>query len=430
MGDVDGHLVAESVVNEGTVSTDRTRWQEWVASNATPPTAPRKVIIDCDPGLDDCEALMLCLGDPSVTVVAITVVSGNVSVHQCARNVQRILRVCGRVDVPVFVGSSRPLLSDRQHAEYYHGRDGLGNADPVGDEVASAETPVLGDEVAAMALVRLCREHLEPTSGTTDLHARAAALEQAAAELEVKLGEFSAKGKFEDARRVQHEVAVLRDQADVCRQTASHAKPAVDIVALGPLTNLALACRLSRTFPATVRSLVCMGGTLDARGNVPNFPTNEFNFHADPEAVEIVFGDMHRLVVVTWEACLSRAVDWAVWEQWLNDAAAASEAGRRKAAFLRRIRAQTQGMTRAFVPCDPLAAAIYLRPDLLVPLGSDPEQTPVFFRHVKMELSGKATRGQLVVDWSNLTHHHPNAFVVRDTDVDAFGRVFVQALSA
>ena len=52
------------------------------------------------------------------------------------------------------------------------------------------------------------------------------------------------------------------------------------------MTNVALACRLSETFPSTVKELVWMGGCQYAKGNVTL--TSEFNINNDPEAAHIV----------------------------------------------------------------------------------------------------------------------------------------------
>ena len=59
--------------------------------SSSSPAMTRKVIIDCDPGIDDAVALCMALFDPRLEVVAVTAVGGNVSAEQSTRNVQAIL---------------------------------------------------------------------------------------------------------------------------------------------------------------------------------------------------------------------------------------------------------------------------------------------------------------------------------------------------
>lgn len=71
----------------------------------------KKIIIDCDAGIDDAQAIILALS-LDIEVVAITCVAGNVGVDQVAKNVLRILDVCGRTDIPVYKGADRALLGE------------------------------------------------------------------------------------------------------------------------------------------------------------------------------------------------------------------------------------------------------------------------------------------------------------------------------
>ena len=85
----------------------------------------RKVIIDCDTGVDDALAILLCL--KNLDVVGITTVGGNVGLENTQRNTRYVTEVAGRTDVPVFAGYSRPLLVPLHDASYVHGVGGLGN---------------------------------------------------------------------------------------------------------------------------------------------------------------------------------------------------------------------------------------------------------------------------------------------------------------
>ena len=71
---------------------------------------PRKVIIDCDPGIDDSLAIMLALSMPEeIEVVGITVAAGNAPVEMGYGNALKVLKFMERLDVPVFMGADRPL---------------------------------------------------------------------------------------------------------------------------------------------------------------------------------------------------------------------------------------------------------------------------------------------------------------------------------
>ena len=85
----------------------------------------RKVVIDCDTGVDDAMALLLCL--KRLDVVGITTVGGNVGLANTQRNTRYVTEVTGCTDVPVFAGYARPLLVPLQDASYVHGAGGLGN---------------------------------------------------------------------------------------------------------------------------------------------------------------------------------------------------------------------------------------------------------------------------------------------------------------
>lgn len=88
----------------------------------------RKVIIDCDPGIDDALALMLALSSPELDVLGITITSGNVSADKGAKNALKILKWMDRTDIPVYLGERLPLVRDYVNAEDTHGEDGLGES--------------------------------------------------------------------------------------------------------------------------------------------------------------------------------------------------------------------------------------------------------------------------------------------------------------
>lgn len=68
------------------------------------------------------------------------------------------------------------------------------------------------------------------------------------------------------------------------------------VIAVGPLTNLAHAERLSPGILDKAREVIVMGGTVCEPGNAS--PTAEFNFYADPEAAAEVIAASERLTIV------------------------------------------------------------------------------------------------------------------------------------
>src|SRR3954469_22368062 len=87
----------------------------------------RTFLIDTDTASDDAVALIMALRDPDVRVAAITVVAGNVPLEQATKNALYTAELCGRSDVPIYAGADKPLSRACEHAEWFHGKDGLGN---------------------------------------------------------------------------------------------------------------------------------------------------------------------------------------------------------------------------------------------------------------------------------------------------------------
>jgi inosine-uridine nucleoside N-ribohydrolase len=91
---------------------------------------PLPVIIDTDPGIDDCLALLLALNSPELDVRAISISYGNTVVENAFRNaVEIIRRVKHPIRVPFGIGARRPLKRQLDVAADTHGVSGLGYAD-------------------------------------------------------------------------------------------------------------------------------------------------------------------------------------------------------------------------------------------------------------------------------------------------------------
>jgi purine nucleosidase len=95
---------------------------------SAPETAPRKVILDCDPGIDDAFAIAFGCGHPAIELCGVTTVAGNVGLDRTTANALAVLEFLGRGDVPVAAGSPVPLLRPFSDAHDVHGETGLGAA--------------------------------------------------------------------------------------------------------------------------------------------------------------------------------------------------------------------------------------------------------------------------------------------------------------
>ena len=85
-----------------------------------------KYFIDTDTASDDAVALLMALEWHDVEVLGISIVSGNMSVEQGSINARYTVELCKK-EVPVYVGADAPLVKKREHADWFHGPDGMGN---------------------------------------------------------------------------------------------------------------------------------------------------------------------------------------------------------------------------------------------------------------------------------------------------------------
>ncbi|MGA7409654.1 MAG: nucleoside hydrolase [Bryobacteraceae bacterium] len=84
------------------------------------------ILIDTDTASDDAVALIMALRSGAGRVIAITTVAGNVPVEQATRNALYTAQLCG-ADTPVYQGAAKPLTRSLVIADWFHGRDGLGD---------------------------------------------------------------------------------------------------------------------------------------------------------------------------------------------------------------------------------------------------------------------------------------------------------------
>lgn len=188
------------------------------------------------------------------------------------------------------------------------------------------------------------------------------------------------------------------------------------LVALGPLTNLALALRLDPELPKRVARLVVMGGAVTGHGNTGKVPA-EFNIGFDPEAAHIVFEAFPAFDLVDWEATVRHAFDNDEFDQWLA-------AGDQRAEFFRQIigaarRYNAEHDRVGLIAADALAMAVALDPSIV---------TRSEKRAVAIELDGRLTRGATVVDWGGRLGRPAQANIVLEVDQRRFADMVRVAL--
>ncbi|MCP4536317.1 MAG: nucleoside hydrolase [Chloroflexi bacterium] len=189
-------------------------------------------------------------------------------------------------------------------------------------------------------------------------------------------------------------------------RVANESPGELTLVAIGPLTNLALATRLDPMLPTKYKRLVVMGGSIRGTGNVTT--TAEFNAYTDPEAAAIVFDAWPGLTLISWETTM----DHGFTAQQIETLMAIDSP---RAEFFRRITQQTieflhqfMGRRELLTP-DGLAVAVALEPDIV---------RKAEMHHVQVELAGHHTRGQTPVDWFDQSGHEPNVNVVLEVDME------------
>lgn len=197
---------------------------------------------------------------------------------------------------------------------------------------------------------------------------------------------------------------------------ADQAPGLLTLVALGPLTNIALATRLDPTLPQKYRRLVVMGGAVLAKGNSWERAA-EFNFYCDPESAAVVLANWPGLTLVPWETCLAHGLPPDQVEQLARGASPRAELFRRT--IQKRFVEREPGESVLSVP-DPLAMAVALEPGIVRRSEA---------QYIEVELSGRMTRGQTVVDWYGLTGRPPNVEIVYEIDRERFWELMQTAFA-
>jgi inosine-uridine nucleoside N-ribohydrolase len=316
-----------------------------------------RLVIDTDPGIDDALALVLALSSPDVSVEGIATVAGNVDVDQATTNLLRLLAVADpAIPIRVAKGAAAPLKATLVTAAHVHGDDGLGNLDQFVD----------------------------------------------------------ADGRLRYPKPVH--ALEMQDGADLILELADRFGGDLVLVALGPLTNVALALERDRRTLARVGRIVVMGGAVSVPGNVT--PAAEFNFYVDPDAAAAVLDAGLPLEIVPLD--VTEQVVLAQAELARRLAASPSPLGRFVADFsLHGFAVGRHG--RGIVMHDPLAVGVAL----------DPTLVEFEHLHVEVEAEGRITRGMSLADRRDIPAHRkrrPNCRVAMTVDAPRFLALFLDRL--
>eukprot|EP00388_Colpodella_angusta_P024510 GDKJ01064322.1.p1 GENE.GDKJ01064322.1~~GDKJ01064322.1.p1 ORF type:complete len:372 (-),score=67.72 GDKJ01064322.1:225-1340(-) len=212
----------------------------------------------------------------------------------------------------------------------------------------------------------------------------------------------------------------------------------LEIVALGPLTNLATAYNLDATFSTKLKTVHIMGGNHTGRGNVTH--AAEFNFMADPEAAQVVLSDFDcEVEVTTWETTLAHVTtERALYEmcvadtdesrlfRCMNDACLSRPTTDTRVNYESVVKMPSTIMNGQrilypsfdvlgvdgsrkthFISCDAIAMVAFLLPQHV--------QTRLKHR-LTVETGGKYSRGLMVLGWVHGRHGNPE-LSIRDRSI-------------
>ena len=84
----------------------------------------KKIILDCDPGMDDSMAIIMAAKSPAVDLLAVTAVNGNYPVDVTSTNARKIMELLDITDVPVARGMEKPIVRESPKDPFTHGVDG------------------------------------------------------------------------------------------------------------------------------------------------------------------------------------------------------------------------------------------------------------------------------------------------------------------
>jgi len=214
--------------------------------------------------------------------------------------------------------------------------------------------------------------------------------------------------------------AARRDYAqggvtELIRGAAERHRGTLEILAVGPLTNIATALSEHPELASMLKRITIMGGALRG-GNMTL--ASEFNLYCDPEAARLVFESGCELTMVGLDVTLKPELPLSVFDRIRAAPGPQADVVGRILDFMMRRKDE-------FGADDPnlhdvIALAAIVRPSLF--------KFETYYVH--LETAGEVTRGMTVADFNNISKRPPNARVAVDIDVDGFWNWFVDLFGA
>ncbi|XP_014221187.1 uncharacterized protein LOC106648647 [Trichogramma pretiosum] len=205
------------------------------------------------------------------------------------------------------------------------------------------------------------------------------------------------------------DIRALKEEHAVCalHRISNEYHGQVTVICLGPLTNIALTMKMYPQFVNSVDKFLVMGGNNTAVGNTTS--QAEFNFYADPESVHIVLSNVKKnLYLLPWETCMRSTIT----HEWRKTVV--GKINNPVNNFLSTIDDAIYDQDKKikvpfYRPCDAFVSAFFLRPDIA---------KSIKMYHIDIELNGKRTRGQVVID--HLMMNEPNAYIIEEINYELF----------
>ncbi|MDC7807731.1 nucleoside hydrolase [Luteimonas sp BLCC-B24] len=187
------------------------------------------------------------------------------------------------------------------------------------------------------------------------------------------------------------------------------------LVALGPLTNVALALKLDPSLPTRIARFVTMAGAVTGHGNIT--PSAEFNVFFDPEAAKIVFEAFPHFELSDWEATVAHGLPHDQVVAWMH-------AGGERARFYEAISRKTREWSADRRGDDWHSADALAMAWVLAPEGAEETVT----RPIDVVTDHGPARGATIVDWQRQLGRPDNATLLMRYDRDRFHTLVREAL--